>query len=84
MQGLLWKCGHSPNRWFANDNIEPESCLLKAEIVRLEYRPKRVFLLGVQLAQVARRWLSLERMERIANMARFWLGRVEKSTMRRI
>ena len=49
--------------------------------MRLEYRPKRVFLLGVQLAQVAKRWLSLERMERIAKMALLWLGRVEKDTM---
>ncbi|OBT83089.1 hypothetical protein VE02_08600 [Pseudogymnoascus sp. 03VT05] len=58
MQGLGFTAGYFPEKWFANENVEPETHYLEAESMRSQHRPERVLWLGVQIAGLAKEWVG--------------------------
>jgi hypothetical protein len=58
MQGLGFTAGYFPEKWFGNENVEPETHYLEAESMRSQHRPERVQWLGVQLAELAPEWIG--------------------------
>lgn len=58
MQGLEFTADYFPEKWFANENVEPETHYLEAESMRSQHRPERVLWLGVQIARLAEGWME--------------------------
>jgi hypothetical protein len=58
MQGLGFTAGYFPEKWFGNENVEPETHYLEAESMRSQHRPERVQWLGAQLAELAPEWIG--------------------------
>jgi hypothetical protein len=60
MQGLGFTAGYFPEKWFGDENVEPETHYLEAGSMRSKHRPERVQWLGVQLAELAPEWIGYD------------------------